>query len=803
MKSTLFKLLALTLVLCMFIPVVASCGKKYTGGDTLVVGYDIFSEKFSPFFGKTAMDMDVSDMTQIGLLSSDREGNIVLKGKTGETIAYNGVDYDYKGLSDCTVTINDDGTVVYEFDLRNNVKFSDGTKLTVNDVIFSMYVLSDPTYTGSSTFYTLPIKGMEDYRTGMSILYKLIVEKGVKNTDYSGTPFTKEEADKFWAAVDAAGPDFAADIVSYVMRNYGSDANLEKYGGKWGVAIKPDSGYDVAYGMRMWGFGSWVKNEAGEFTGELKDASGKIFDCVTTFPTLDDYWSAMKTAYEGDFDAINSTESAGADIYELAGVKLGSDAAKYFAGVSTGGESAKSITGIEKTGDYSLKITMTKYDASAIYKLGVSVCPLHYYGDTAKFDYAKNMFGFTKGDLSSVRAKTTVPMGAGAYKYVGFENSIVKFERNENYYKGAPKITYIKFQEITTEADKVAGIISGVIDISNPSMSSDTVNAIKKGNVEGELTGSTITYQAIDNLGYGYIGISSDNVKVGNNKQSDASKNLRKAFATLFSVYRDTVIDSFYGERASVIQYPISNTSWAAPRPSDSGYAIAYSKNVDGQPIFTDGMTMEQKYAAALETATEFLKAAGFTWDASSKKFTEAPAGASLTYEVIVPAGGIGDHPAYGILTSAKDALATVGITLNINDPSDSNVLWTSLEAGTAEMWAAAWQATADPDMHQIYHSSNVVGKGGTDSNHYAIEDSELDELIAKARISADRSFRKATYKQCLDIIMDWAVEVPTYQRQNCFIFSTKRVNIETLTPDITTYWGWMNDIELLEMNPA
>ena len=30
---------------------------------------------------------------------------------------------------------------------------------------------------------------------------------------------------------------------------------------------------------------------------------------------------------------------------------------------------------------------------------------------------------------------------------------------------------------------------------------------------------------------------------------------------------------------------------------------------------------------------------------------------------------------------------------------------------------------------------------------------------------------------------------------------STERVNIDTVTPDITTFWDWMNDIELLETN--
>jgi peptide/nickel transport system substrate-binding protein len=69
------------------------------------------------------------------------------------------------------------------------------------------------------------------------------------------------------------------------------------------------------------------------------------------------------------------------------------------------------------------------------------------------------------------------------------------------------------------------------------------------------------------------------------------------------------------------------------------------------------------------------------------------------------------------------------------------------------------------------------------------------------ARSSADQSFRKATYKQALDIILDWAVEVPIYQRQNAFVFSTERVNVNTITPDITPFWSWLNEIDKVEKN--
>jgi peptide/nickel transport system substrate-binding protein len=210
-------------------------------------------------------------------------------------------------------------------------------------------------------------------------------------------------------------------------------------------------------------------------------------------------------------------------------------------------------------------------------------------------------------------------------------------------------------------------------------------------------------------------------------------------------------------------------------------------------------MTLDEKYAAAEAAALGFLEAAGFTVE--NGVVTAAPEGAKMEYEIIVPGDGTGDHPAFAILTSAQASLATLGMTLKINDPADANVLWDALDAGTQEMWTAAWGTTIDPDMYQVYHSSGIPGRGGSDSNHYHLDDPALDQLIVDARLSDDQSYRKAIYKQALDKVIEWAVEIPTYQRLNVIIFSTERINISTITPDITTFWGWMNDIELLEMN--
>ncbi|NCA66469.1 MAG: ABC transporter substrate-binding protein [Clostridia bacterium] len=849
---------------------------SYSGGDTLVVGYSYFSNKFSPFFSKTAYDQDVAAMTQVSLLASDRQGNIIYNGIEGETYNYNGTDYTYNGISDCTVTQNTNGSVYYDFNIRDDLFFSDGVHLTIDDVIFSMYVLSDPSYDGSSTFYALPIKGMTEYRTGVtSDIYTKYADMaddisaaGNENDDF--TEFTQAQQDSYWGeALQNAGIKFTQEIIDYVSKNYLSATYAKNMGPYTQQEITGSEALAVAYGMRMWGFGNWTKSYSldstgnaglvgeayknlytpvaseddalfedvdsvfyaaataatsdndlyyilssagGEYTvakyvgdryssafdGGFKDSDGDTYDFDTTNPTVADYWDCILNAYGYDLsdDGINY-ESAGSSISDL--VKSEFISIEGPNDPLMAGATIDKIDGIKKTGAYSLRIETTKFDATAIYQLGVSVTPLHYYGSRAAYKYTENKFGFTKGDLTTVKAKTTTPMGAGAYKFVSFVQGVVTFQRNGHYYDGCPKISNILFKE-TTDADKITGVVGTTFDVTDPSFNQPAANAIKAANTNGELTGNTITTSTVDNLGYGYVGISAQNVKVGTAIDSEASKNLRKAFATLIAAYRETAVGSYYGSLATVINYPISNTSWAAPQAADEGYQIAYSVDADGEPIYTADMTAQQKYTAALEAAKGFLEAAGYTWNAGSGTFTAAPAGAKLEYEIIVPGDGIGDHPSFAVCTWVAGQLANIGITLTINDPTDSNILWTALEAGTQELWCAAWGATIDPDMYQVYHSTNAVGQGGTDSNHYGIDDDDLDELIMAARASADTSYRKATYKDCLEIILDWGVEVPIYQRKNAIIFNNSRVQISSVTPDITTFWGWMNDIEALEM---
>jgi peptide/nickel transport system substrate-binding protein len=767
----------------------------------LVVAYSPFSQKFSPFFADSGYDQDVVAMVNISLLTTDRVGGIIHNAIEGETVNYNGTDYLYKGPADTKVEYDEaSDTTKYTARLRVGMKFSDGEPVTADDVIFNYYTYLDPTYAGSTTLSSYDIVGLKDYQTQTTsdvydkyaAMAEGIYAAGPDHEWSDADAWTQEQQEDFWAKLKAEWVADVEGIVNYVNNKY-RDAYAQDYIGKAPEEVAESEGLQVVLGMALWGFGEVT--EDGEFVTGVTETT---FDMETTFPTIEDYYTETYAAYEGDPVEYASVESAtGADV-------LGNANSKFIGfwgpqDETMGGEGVPNISGIVKVDEYTVEVTVKGYSAPAVYSvLGIEVAPLHYYGDVDKYDYENNMFGFDFGDLSKQQSLTATPVGAGEYKFVKYDNKVVYFEANENYFRGCPKIAEIQFKE-TVSAEVASAVQTGTADGGEMTGSRSRFEEVASYNSNGEITGDVITTSKVDNLGYGYIGINADTVNVAGEPGADASKNLRKGFATIFSVYRDVAIDSYYGEAASIINYPISNTSWAAPQPTDEDYEIAFSVDVEGAPIYTAEMSIEEKYAAAEAAALGFFEAAGFT--VADGKVTEAPEGAKLSYEVIVPGDGTGDHPAFAILTGSAEALANLGMELKINDPADSNILWDALDAGTQEIWTAAWGSTIDPDMYQVYHSSGVVGEGGSDSNHYHIRSEELDQFIVDARKSDDQNYRKAVYKQALDEIIDWAVEIPTYQRQNSIIFSTERITIDTLTPDITTFWGWLNDIELVEMN--
>ena len=782
------KLLALLMALCMLAGVTAAFAED-TADIPLVVATSTLSQKFSPYFADTAYDQDVVSRTQISMMTTDRVGGIIYNGIEGETIPYNGTDYTYYGTGDLTVNYDEKTDITtYGYKMREDLKFSDGEPVTIDDVIFTYYVYLDPSYNGSTSLKSYDIVGLQAYLTQIpeaNVEEVSAIAEAVKaafaanGADYKvaeGDIFTQEVYDMYATAVTAAWMEDLQGIVDYVYANY-ADSYAEQITGKTAAEVGESDALKIYLAGNLWGFA--IENPECTMEDLYAAAAAKYGS------SFDDYLAAGESASGASADAIN------AELMTAAAAAAGVDTS---AGVPN-------IAGIKRVDDYTVEVQVKGFSAPAVYSiLGLNITPLHYYGDKAQYDYANNKFGHPYGDLSIAQSKTDAPLGAGPYKFVKYDNRVVYYEANENYFLGAPKTKTFQYKE-TNSAEVASAVQTGTADGGEMTGNKTNFEMLRSFNDNGEVTGNVVTTYSVANLGYGYIGMNADTMNVAGDPGSDASKNLRKGFATILAVYRDTAFDSYYGDAAAVINYPISSTSWAAPQATDEGYRVAYSVDVDGKDIYTAEMTAEEKYEAAKQAAIGFFKAAGYTFDDATGKFTAAPEGASLSYEAIIPGDGTGDHPSFAILTDAREALASIGIELKINDPTDSNVLWDALDAGTQNIWCAAWGSTIDPDMYQVYHSSNIVGLGGSDSNHYHIQSAKLDEMILNARQSADQAYRKEVYKDALNEIMDWAVEIPAYQRQNIVIASTERVNIDTVTPDVTTYWGWLSEVEKMEMN--
>ncbi len=134
--------------------VFAGCGTIPADKEALVIMTEDLNELYNPFYSTAGTDMDVVGNTQISMLSTDENGNLAY-GKDEPTVVL-----DYEERYDASTD-----TTVYYYVLKNGLQFWDGVPLTMNDVMFNLYVYLDPAYTGSTTMYSTDIVGLQAYRT--------------------------------------------------------------------------------------------------------------------------------------------------------------------------------------------------------------------------------------------------------------------------------------------------------------------------------------------------------------------------------------------------------------------------------------------------------------------------------------------------------------------------------------------------------------------------------------------------------------------------------------------------------------
>lgn len=114
--------------------------------DTVIAGISEPQGIFNPYFFVNGWDENVTNVIFARLIDWDSQGKLV------------------PGLAE-SWTVSPDGKT-YTIKLRHDLKFSDGSPLTAEDVAFTLTVLYDPKYDGDTDITLAHITGGDDYKQG-------------------------------------------------------------------------------------------------------------------------------------------------------------------------------------------------------------------------------------------------------------------------------------------------------------------------------------------------------------------------------------------------------------------------------------------------------------------------------------------------------------------------------------------------------------------------------------------------------------------------------------------------------------
>ncbi len=740
----------------------------------LVLSTGTLDGKLNPFFVTSAYDTAVEELTQLKL---------IVPNKDGEPVA--GIDeasYAYSYKQEIKNKDTDHATSEYTFILKNGITFSDGKPVTAKDVLFSIYVLCDPLYDGASTYYSMAIQGMEEYRTQttkeVSEKYTALAEKiyaaGItanEDGSFSYPPahgVTQEQQKEFWALLDEAGAKFAQAIVHYVYSDYTAYIGTEYFPGFTLEDVAVSDTLKVAFGMAMWGYGS-LEEETKVFT----DKSGNTYDLSQsdTQLTAAIYWETILKDYEYNVDAVNEQAADPSitiynylhDLYLLnVGGKEVEGGVPDITGITSG--SMKCDDGTER--EY-VKIVINGVDPTAIFKMGIEVAPFHYYTDGYNGTLNKNGVALNTPEfMAHLKSKNSRPMGAGPYKFVSYKDNVVTYEANDTFLLGAPKIKTLRYQVITLGAELDA-LKTGTVHFSDPSASAEIINDITKG--EGDY--AKLAYTLVDSDGYGYIGIQA---------QAVPEWSVRKAIAYAMNV--QLAIDNFYPNGLGSVNYrTMTKVNWAYPNDPENLF-----------PFDESGETSKNLFAEA-----------GYEYDAAANVMKypagHEKAGQQVSFTFTLPSDAK-DHPAGSVFQKAQEVLGKIGVKVEIEaDQNALDKLSTSYESGL-QVWAAAWgQGGVDPDMFQIWCSDETNQTPSSTGLHWLYENgsedqkqalTKLNELIKAGRSTLDMEERKAIYKEALEYSTGLAVEIPAYQRKDLFVYDKNIIKAESLLSgeDVTPF---------------
>ena len=845
----------LALVMCLStVAVFASCGGGKGGNpDALVIMTEELDGLFNPFFSTTAADGTIVSMTQIGMLGTDYvNGEVIVACGDDHAVVVKDYDVVYDSTTDNTT---------YTFVIKNGITYSDGHPLTIEDVMFNLYVYLDPVYTGSSTMYSTDILGLRDYRTQtvssgdnsaddqisqqaadraknrineLINLYKQVGQTATQGT-YSAT------YDQMVAAIqnhslssgyrEAISNDPSEVTVDNLLADYEltlkyfkEELNTDYVSAKEAYLEEPYKSTgefdEVTSFMYAEGFVT-IEYEKDENNKDIKSQIKKITRNYNA-SVVTDKESAIQYVYDSKVEQelhtilmywatsqklLTGYTAAAKEVILHANMQDGQLAVPNISGIVSLGHTSDVTTVAAKGGTYTVAhdhnpdgtpVNAEEYDVLQITINGTDPKAIWNFA----FSVAPQHY-YAEGYTVDI-ANNQFGVEYGSYEFM---TTVIQSPRNVKVPMGAGAY-------VATDASN-GDNPEGTAFFSNNVVYFKANNSFLMGTPKIE----KLRYQVVSSsnalnvLESGSVHFVTPQFTQSNIDKLNgmASKGIQKTSTRQLGY-------GYIGINAGKV--PDINIRKAIMCAMDTSLALSYYSTGTAETIYWPMSTVSWAYPKdeSGNNSRDNLHSdyIAINWNredamASIKSFMEmagvSAGDSALSIKFTIAGSNLTDHPTYQTFQNAADLLNECGWDIEV--VPDTQAL-TKLSTGSLAVWAAAWGSTIDPDMYQVYHKNSTATSTLAWGYReilaspalYQYENAVLNDLSAvidEARETDDQEIRSDLYKEAMGYVLDLAVEMPVYQRDVLYAYNAKVIDPASLPEEINPYTSPLDKIWEIE----
>ena len=854
MSKKILSVVLAALMCLSTVAVFASCGGGKGGRpDALVIMTEELDGLFNPFFSTTAADGTIVSMTQIGMLGTDYvNGEVIVACGDEHAVVVKDYDVVYDSATDNTV---------YTFVIKNGITFSDGKPLTINDILFNLYVYLDPVYTGSSTMYSTDILGLKDYRTQtvssgdsntddqisqqagdraknrineLINLYKQVGQTATQGT-YSAT------YDQMVAAIqnhslssgykEAISNDPSEVTVDNLLADYEltlkyfkEELNTDYVSAKEAYLEEPYKSTgefdEVTSFMYAEGYVT-IEYEKDENNKDIKSQIKKVIRNYNADVVVDKD-SAIQYVYDSKVEQelhmilmywataqklSTGYTAAAKEVILHANMQDGQLAVPNIAGIVSLGHTTDETVAYAKNGSYTVAhdhnpdgtpVNPDEYDVLQITVKGTDPKAIWNFA----FSVAPQHY-YAEGYTVDI-ANNQFGVEYGSYEFM---TTVIQSPRNVKVPMGAG--AYKATDANNGDNPEGTAFFSNNV-VYFKANNSFLMGAPKIEKLRYQVVSSSNALNVLESGSVHFVTpqFTQNNIDKLNGM---AAKGIEKTSTRQLGY-------GYIGINAGKV--PDINIRKAIMCAMDTSLALSYYSTGTAETIYWPMSTVSWAYPKdeSGNNSRDNLHSdyIAINWNredamASIKSFMEmagvSAGDSALSIKFTIAGSNLTDHPTYQTFQNAADLLNECGWDIEV--VPDTQAL-TKLSTGSLAVWAAAWGSTIDPDMYQVYHKNSTATSTLAWGYReilaspalYQYENAVLNDLSAvidEARETDDQEIRSELYKEAMGYVLDLAVEMPVYQRDVLYAYNANVIKSSSLPEEINPYTSPLDKIWEIE----